>query len=449
MLRALISFIRLLPLSFVSNCGWCCGWLIGQLPLSEVKVCRQQLTLVGLPARLTPRVFAHFGRIICESLFINRILSDKKFNLKLDGIDNLENFLKEARGSLFLTAHFGNWELLAAFAARSGFKLTTIARRLRKPNFQKIIEDLRLGSGIDIIWRDKSFSFTQKFDQALAVGGFAGLIDQDTNVRGVFLPFFEVAANTPSTLVNLALQRKIKIYAAFLARKSLHDYRLVIRELSKNSSDIKQILLDYNKMLEDLIREYPEQWCWFHKRWRTRPNGEKLSTRNYLDKIKRSALNLAAALSFFAIIAIFPLGCSGNPNNLKLAEEYAAKKEWSKAIRHYYAHINDRNLVKNRPDWENPYFYLIAIGDIHLEEKKYKLALDRYLEAEAKGIPQTLVTDRIRLIAAKLKDDGALKDAFEHLKKFKDRDSLIFDGLLDSLAKQITQTEEQEKQNQK
>ena len=169
-------------------------------------------------------------------------------------------------GALALTAHIGNWDLLGAYFANQGLSVSTIGRPARSRILQPILEKLRRRNGIDTIWRDTNPKKIISLFKGKKI--LAALIDQDTPVRSVFSPFFGVPAKTPAGLIDLALRFSTAIYAVFLVRESRYWYRIYI-ERAEHLQSGRPDLAWYHKELESVIHHHPEQWAWFHKRWRS------------------------------------------------------------------------------------------------------------------------------------------------------------------------------------
>lgn len=148
----------------------------------------------------------------------------------------------------------------------------------------------------------------------------------------------------------------------------------------------------------------------------------------------------------FKLSAIFCLilnfcGCllfSPGPSKLQKAEELSRQKKYDQAISVYHEHMNERLALKDRPEWENPYFYYILIGDIELGTDKPEDALKSYVEADQKGVDDYLVADRFRSVARWYEDKGELDKAIELLLAHRDKDPLLFEAMLDRLNKTKT-----------
>jgi tetratricopeptide (TPR) repeat protein len=154
---------------------------------------------------------------------------------------------------------------------------------------------------------------------------------------------------------------------------------------------------------------------------------------------------------FFSLIllSVFVGGCKasmpkwGSHKYAELAEEQLRKKQYDEACESYRRHVEARLSAKDRPEWENPYFYYLIIGDIRLRQNKVDQALVAYEFAESKKIEPQLISDRFRYVAQWYEKNGELEKAMDILKKYRDRDPLLFDAVLDRIARELTSKEMQ------
>lgn len=123
-------------------------------------------------------------------------------------------------------------------------------------------------------------------------------------------------------------------------------------------------------------------------------------------------------------------------DSLDLAEQSFSQEKWEDAIRHYQAHMSQRERVPNRAAWENPKFYYLLVGDAQLELKQPEEALKSYLIAEEQGNEK--IGDRIRNLARWYEQRTDTDRAIRLLTQFRERDPLLFDGELDRLYREIT-----------
>lgn len=139
------------------------------------------------------------------------------------------------------------------------------------------------------------------------------------------------------------------------------------------------------------------------------------------------------------------LGCFDSfsgPERIRRADELTRQGEYDQAISMYREHMEDRLSVENRPQWENPYFYLLLIGDVQLGRGEPDAALASYEEAERMKVDAPLISDRYRAVGRWYEEHGQLQKAIDVLTKYRDRDSLLFDAMLDRIAKELTAQED-------
>jgi tetratricopeptide (TPR) repeat protein len=148
---------------------------------------------------------------------------------------------------------------------------------------------------------------------------------------------------------------------------------------------------------------------------------------------------------FLALIALAGGACTSNGRYalLQRAEEYSRREKFDDAVTAYREHIKIRLNIKERPTWENPYFYLLLIGDLQLQQKQFEAALASFELAEKNGVDRRLVSDRYVFVASLYEKEGKLDDAISILRRYRERDPLFYDMVLDRLAKELTRREDQ------
>jgi tetratricopeptide (TPR) repeat protein len=112
--------------------------------------------------------------------------------------------------------------------------------------------------------------------------------------------------------------------------------------------------------------------------------------------------------------------------------------QFEEAIEIYRRHIQERQSVTDRPDWENPHFYLLQIADLQLQMSQPDKALQTCAEAEQAGVDPALVADRYRTIANWYEERRDMQAAFDILKRYRDRDPLLFEAMLDRVGRALT-----------
>lgn len=187
----------------------------------------------------------------------------------------LEAALARGRGVVFVSGHVGNWELLARRVARSGFPCQSIAKETTDPRLTELVARFRARGGVRSIWRGQEGA-ARAMLRALRGGEILGiLIDQDTKVQSVFVPFFGQLAATPRAAADLALRTGAAVVTGFCHREG-QGYRLAMEEVpvpqgGDREAAAVELTAALSARIEAAIRRTPEQWVWMHQRWKTRP----------------------------------------------------------------------------------------------------------------------------------------------------------------------------------
>jgi KDO2-lipid IV(A) lauroyltransferase len=264
--------------------GWCLGYIAGLIPSRERRITKRQLQAF-LPEvhswTLIPRVFANAGRTAFESLSLRQITKNHARYIRCEGWQTVDAWVRDDRPIVTLTAHTGNWDLLAAYVIARGIPLTTIGREARNAHAQAVLQWIRNRYGIETIWRSDKAGLKRLIQCLKERRVVAALIDQDTRVESIPVPFFGEPAKTPVSLITLGRRSNARFVSAFLFRTGWFSYTAFVEELPDGPSEA-DILNAYNQRLEHLIKRFPDQWVWFHKRWRTRVDGHTLSTKEYM-----------------------------------------------------------------------------------------------------------------------------------------------------------------------
>jgi KDO2-lipid IV(A) lauroyltransferase len=199
----------------------------------------------------------------------------------LDGEENFEAARQRGKGVLFLTGHMSAWELAPFAHALYGHPLHFLVRPIRNRRVDELINSYRCLSGNRPIEKNKSARMIFK---VLNDGGTVGILsDHNTSLEeGVFVDFFGIPASTTSGLARIALRTEAAVVPGFLFWDyGQKVYRLRFEpavELARSGNeeaDVRENTARFTRVIEDYIRAHPDQWLWVHKRWKTRPAGEK------------------------------------------------------------------------------------------------------------------------------------------------------------------------------
>ncbi len=195
--------------------------------------------------------------------------------IRYEGLENFQSALTRGHGVLVATAHLGNWEFSAFAHALMTAPMHIVVRPLDNPRLDQLVERRRALSGNHIITKRDA---AREILRALKAGEAVGiLIDQNTLAEeGVFIDFFGVKACAGSAFVKLAHHSGAAVVPGF-ALWSEAERRYVLRfyPALEMTGDVEQDTQRIHAHLESVIREYPDQWLWIHRRWKTRPAGER------------------------------------------------------------------------------------------------------------------------------------------------------------------------------
>lgn len=286
-LRGALALVAALPLAWAAALGRALGGVAFRVAGGERRKALRSLERAfpdwspGEREDVARRSFVHLGQSVFELACVAQI--DRKVDALIEWPEAdrkaLEAALARGRGVVFVSGHVGNWELLARRVALAGFPTQSIAKETTDPRTTALVERFRASAGVKSIWRGQDGAARQML-RALKNGEILGLvIDQDTRVQSVFVPFFGVLASTPRAPADLVLRTGAALMVGFCQRKNDGRYLLTMRELPVEPSpdrerDAVAITERLSREIERAIRCAPEQWVWMHQRWKTRPEGE-------------------------------------------------------------------------------------------------------------------------------------------------------------------------------
>jgi KDO2-lipid IV(A) lauroyltransferase len=254
-------------------------WLVLDVAIPRLRRTAYRNLSLALPeanaAEIVDGIFHSIARTIVT---FAKFPSIRKENvdrwIRCEGGEHFESALREGRGVLFATAHLGNWELSAFAHALFRAPMNVVVRPLDNPLIDRLVELRRALSGNRPIFKK---DFARAILKALAANQAVGiLIDQNTTPdAGVFVDFFGVPACAGTGFAKLAAHSGAAVIPGF-ALWSEEERRYILRfyppiPITGDAARDTQAL---QSKLEEVIRRYPDQWLWIHRRWKTRPPGE-------------------------------------------------------------------------------------------------------------------------------------------------------------------------------
>jgi Kdo2-lipid IVA lauroyltransferase/acyltransferase len=225
-------------------------------------------------AAIISGVFQSMARLLVS---VAKFPSIRRENLdrwiRFEGYEHFETARRAGRGVLFATAHLGNWELSAYAHALAAEPLDIVVRPLDNPLLDRLATRRRQGSANRVLSKR---DLARPILKALAANRAVGiLIDQNVSAEsGVFVDFFGIPAATASGFVRLAARSGAAVIPGFaLWWEKEGRYVLRFYPPVPMTGDALRDTQALHSVLEAVIREYPEQWLWIHRRWKTRPAG--------------------------------------------------------------------------------------------------------------------------------------------------------------------------------
>jgi len=281
-IRTLSWLSARLSQSQVQRTGRALGWLLGNVlrfRRGEVQAALQRCFPEKSPAdvrAVADAMYRHLCLLLVESLRTGHMdLAALDKEVDFSGFAKGMQLLEQGRGLIVLTAHVGNFELLAMMAALKGAPLTVITKALKPKGLNDWWLETRGKFGVKMLPPRNSYRYCRETLKANGILGF--VLDQNMKRnRGVFVDYFGCPACTSPGLALLSAQTGAPVLPVFMLREADGRHRAcVLDPLPPPESADKEVLLRatqaYTTIIEKFVRAHPDQWIWLHRRWRTRP----------------------------------------------------------------------------------------------------------------------------------------------------------------------------------
>jgi len=281
-----IKILGILPRPLARAAGMALAWAVYLLHVRLRQVGMRNLA-IAFPekseadrARILRAEFTSLGRQLAEVCHFPKYTRENVEQVVVyDGLENYERAHARGKGVLFLTAHFGGWELSAFTHSLHGHWMHVVVRAMDNVYLDRLIRQYRTMHGNQIVEKD---DFVRGLLAAMNAGEVVGIL-MDTNMtppQGIFVGFFGIPACTASGLARIALRTDAAVVPTFtIWDAQLKKYRLRFDpavELMRTGdieADIQANTQKFTTVIEEYVRKYPEQWLWVHRRWKTRPPG--------------------------------------------------------------------------------------------------------------------------------------------------------------------------------
>jgi len=283
----LVRFIGLLPRPLARGIGIVLGRLVYYVHPRLRRVGQRNLAMsfpekpLKEQRRILRGVYTSLGRLLAEfCLFPRYTLENVSQVAVYQGFENFESAERRGKGVLFLTGHFGGWEVGSFFHSLQGHPMKIVVRPLDNPFVDELVTRYRTLHGNSVIGKQ---GFARSLLAAMQNNETIGIL-MDTNMtppQGVFVDFFSIPACTAVGIARMALHSDAAVVPAFtiwdpVLRKYRVEFDRAI-DLVRTGDDEADAVANtsiFNRIFEDYVRKYPDQWLWVHRRWKTRPEGE-------------------------------------------------------------------------------------------------------------------------------------------------------------------------------
>lgn len=216
------------------------------------------------------KCYKHFGLLIADFLQLPN-LNSKNISSFINFNDKAKNLLNRNSSNIIMTGHFGNWELFLPMLGYNGFRSSGVAQKQKNKSGEEFFKWLRNFKNTSVITKKNSIEAINNIldeKQNLVL-----VSDQYAGKRGTQNNFFKKQTSTPKGAAIFSFKKKIPILLFFIYIKKDSNYYLEAKELKINKiktskkNYIEKVNQIYNDELENIVKKYPEQYFWFHKRF--------------------------------------------------------------------------------------------------------------------------------------------------------------------------------------
>jgi Kdo2-lipid IVA lauroyltransferase/acyltransferase len=277
--RALVAIVRVTPGPIVRGVGTVLGLAFYTIDRAHRRTALRNLE-TAFPSRpdavrraIARAAFAHFGRLLFELLQFSTLSPQQMLaRVEFDGEERARHAYAQGKGVLFITGHFGFWELHAMVHGVKIEPISVLARALDNPHLNQLLEEIRQGTGNTVVYRRGTIRRVMRTLQAGQ--GVAVLVDQHIMSRdAIYVDFFDRPAATTSAVAALALRTGAPVVPVFALPLGRGRYRLIyehqVEPPRTDSADaVREFTQRCTDVLEMYVRRHPELWLWMHRRWR-------------------------------------------------------------------------------------------------------------------------------------------------------------------------------------
>lgn len=276
----IMKTISFLPLNFSKKLASLLGFITYNLGGKRNKIVKKNIQK-AFPEytpqdceNLLKKVYHNFSMVLVEFMLLERFsLEDLENCITEEGKGYFEEAKRDNKGIVLYTAHFGNWEWLGTYLAAHSKSLTAIAKEQKNSYFDKKITEIRQSTGLKII---KKGLFLRKLYKKLLNGESLYILgDQYAGKKGWTTIFFSRDVSTFPGPIRFAKSTGANILPVFIVRESWLKHKIIFYppyKIKKEATEEEQLelLQELTNRTEEIIRQYPDQWFWLHRRWKNK-----------------------------------------------------------------------------------------------------------------------------------------------------------------------------------
>ncbi len=218
--------------------------------------------------KILKNTYAFFAKSFLQFLALPK--SYRFANIDIEGKDLLDDAIKKGNGVILATGHFGKWEIMSSWLGYTGYECFAVAQRQGNRGADLFFRNHREKTGMAIIYRKSSLKNMYRIleeKKILILGS-----DQDSKSRGVFVNFFNKPASTPKGVARFHLETQSPVLFISCHHGKNERYTIHIQPVIPNGMPtVESITQAFTDLLEEKIRQFPEQYFWFHRRWKSKP----------------------------------------------------------------------------------------------------------------------------------------------------------------------------------
>jgi len=277
--RGVIAFVHVAPRAVIDACGSALGGAFYLLDRRHRRVALENVA-AAFPGRAVSEqraivrgAFAHFGRLLFAVLEFATLAPEAMLaRVEFEGEDRVRLAHAQNKGVLFVTGHFGFWELQAMVHALRLPPMAVLARTLDNRALNDLLERIRTRTGNTVVYRQGTMRRVMRVLQAGQ--GVGVLIDQHLLSRdAIYVDFFDRPAATTSAVAALAIRTGAPVVPLFALPLGGGRYRMIYEHpveppAGEDAAAVREFTQRCTDILEMYVRRHPQLWLWMHRRWR-------------------------------------------------------------------------------------------------------------------------------------------------------------------------------------